>query len=230
MNTLYSVRFLPLGLALFAGLSLAAARPAAAQAVGNAGFEAPNVGGGSGAYRYSDDLAGQAPVFSAAESAQTVWSFSGNSGISGNGSEFTSGNPAAPEGSQVAFLQNGGSFSQTITGFAGGAYAFTFEAAQRGNYNPDGPQAFSVSLDGALLGDFTPVSAAYDTFSTGYVPVTAGDHTLTFTGLTASGDHTAFVDNVGVAAPVPESSTTVSLGLLLALGMGGVVVAKKRKA
>jgi len=31
------------------------------------------------------------------------------------------------------------------------------------------------------------------------------------------------------ASPVPESSTTVSLGLLLALGMGGMVVAGKRK-
>ena len=30
-------------------------------------------------------------------------------------------------------------------------------------------------------------------------------------------------------APVPEASTTVSLGLLLALGMGGMVVAAKRK-
>ena len=31
------------------------------------------------------------------------------------------------------------------------------------------------------------------------------------------------------AAPVPEGSTTVSLGLLLALGMGGLVVAGKRR-
>jgi hypothetical protein len=30
-------------------------------------------------------------------------------------------------------------------------------------------------------------------------------------------------------APVPEASTTVSLGLLLMLGMGGVVIAGKRK-
>ena len=35
----------------------------------------------------------------------------------------------------------------------------------------------------------------------------------------------------GPSAPpaVPEASTTVSLGLLLALGMGGMVVAAKRK-
>lgn len=34
---------------------------------------------------------------------------------------------------------------------------------------------------------------------------------------------------LNVNAPVPEASTTVSFGLLLALGMGGVVVAARRK-
>jgi hypothetical protein len=33
----------------------------------------------------------------------------------------------------------------------------------------------------------------------------------------------------GLANPVPEASTTVSLGLLLALGLGGLVVASKRR-
>ena len=45
---------------------------------------------------------------------------------------------------------------------------------------------------------------------------------------------TGTVQNAGLAtrftfAPVPEASTTVSLGLLLALGMGGLVVAAKRR-
>ena len=35
--------------------------------------------------------------------------------------------------------------------------------------------------------------------------------------------------NILTAAPVPEASTTVSLGLLLALGMGGMVVAARKK-
>lgn len=34
---------------------------------------------------------------------------------------------------------------------------------------------------------------------------------------------------VNVGAPVPEASTTASLGVLLALGLGGVVVAARRK-
>lgn len=38
------------------------------------------------------------------------------------------------------------------------------------------------------------------------------------------------IDNVGaVAAPVPEASTTASFGLLLTLGLGGLVVAAKRR-
>lgn len=39
------------------------------------------------------------------------------------------------------------------------------------------------------------------------------------------------IDNIGIvgAPPVPEASTTVSLGLLLVLGMGGMVVAARRK-
>ena len=41
----------------------------------------------------------------------------------------------------------------------------------------------------------------------------------------------ALYDNVsfGMAAAVPEASTAVSLGLLLALGLGGVVMAARRK-
>jgi len=219
-----------LGLALLGGLGLAAA-PAGAQTVGNSGFETPNLDSGPDAYRYSDDIAGQgAPIFSDSENAQTVWAFSGNSGISGNGTKFTSGNPNAPEGTQVAFLQNTGSFSQTISGFTDGIYSFSFEAAQRGNFGD--AQDFMVSLDGTSIGSFAPESFAYEAMTTDSVAVTAGSHTLTFTGMNEMDDHTAFIDAVSVsAAPaaVPEASTTVSLGLLLAFGMGGLVVAAKRK-
>ena len=229
-----TARFSPLavtlGLALLGGLGLAAA-PAGAQTVGNSGFETPNLDSGPNAYRYSDDIAGQgAPIFSPSENAQTVWAFSGNSGISGNGTNFTSGNPNAPEGTQVAFLQNTGSFSQTISGFTDGIYSFSFEAAQRGNFGD--AQEFMVSLDGTSLGSFAPESFTYEAMTTDSVAVTAGSHTLTFTGMSETGDQTAFIDAVSVSpvpAAVPEASTTVSLGLLLALGMGGIAVAAKRK-
>jgi RHS repeat-associated protein len=63
-----------------------------------------------------------------------TWSFVGNSGVSKNGSGFTSGNPAAPEGVQVGFFQQTGSASQSLS-LATGNYTLTFYGAQRGNYN-----------------------------------------------------------------------------------------------
>ena len=218
-----------IGAALLAGFSLAAARPAAAQSIGNAGFEAPSLS--SGAYAYSAaDAAYPVPVFTPAQAAQTVWNFQGGSGISGSGSAFTSGNPNAPEGSQVAFLQDTGSFSQTLSGFSAGLYSFSFDAAQRGNYG--GPQDFEVSLGNTVLGVYGPgLSTSYQSFTTAPTIIDGGSRTLTFTGLnTAGGDDTAFIDSVAVSpAAVPEASTTVSLGLLLTLGLGGLIIAAKRR-
>ncbi|MFM7315524.1 MAG: beta strand repeat-containing protein, partial [bacterium] len=66
--------------------------------VQNSGFESPGLGSGSSAYQYNPTGAS--------------WTFTGTSGISGNGSGFTSGNPSAPAGGQVAFLQETGVMSQ----------------------------------------------------------------------------------------------------------------------
>ena len=61
----------------------------------DAGFERPSAGpaGADGSYIYG-------PTGSA-------WTFAGDAGVTANGSGFTCGNPAAPEGAQVAFLQGG---------------------------------------------------------------------------------------------------------------------------
>ena len=61
----------------------------------------------------------------------SAWSFSGTAGISGNNSGFTSGNPPAPQGDQVAFLQQTGTITQTVTGWSAGSHVITFDAAQR---------------------------------------------------------------------------------------------------
>ena len=52
---------------------------------------------------------------------------------------------------------------------------------------------------------------------------------LNFQGLVITPTGNVTLDIAATPAPVPEASTTVSLGLLLALGMGGLVVAAKRK-
>lgn len=229
-TSLFASRF-ALGLSAVALLSLGGLRPAAAQIVGNAGFEAPVVGGGSyGAFAYNP--------------GGTPWTFSESSGVSGNGSGFTCSNPNAPEGTQVGFVQQGGTISQSIEGFADGTYTFDFLSAQRGsgsgNPGPDF-QNLQVLVDNAPLfgaDGLTPVGTAYQLYTTGPVTLSAGTHTLTFQGLNTAAagvpgyntDNTAFIDSVGInkVAPVPEASSVISLGMLLALGLGGVAVARKK--
>ena len=72
-------------------------------AVGDAGFEAPAVG--------ADNLK--------FDPTGTAWTFSpqngdGGSGVAANGSDFTAGNPPAPAGFQVAFLQGNGTITQAV--------------------------------------------------------------------------------------------------------------------
>ncbi|MBL8797111.1 MAG: hypothetical protein JNM56_24635 [Planctomycetia bacterium] len=152
---------------------------------GNAGFETPNVGTGTfSAFQYNPSSAS--------------WTFSTDSGVAGNGSGFTGGNPNAPEGTQVGFLQGDASAISQSVSFTAGTYTLSFFAAQRGNYQPGGAQTIEVRIDGALVGTFTPSGSGYESLTTDALTVTAGAHTVEFLGLT-SGDSTAFIDQVTVA-------------------------------
>jgi hypothetical protein len=143
------------------------------------GFETPNVGTGAFAY----DPAGSA------------WTFSGLAGVAGNGSGFTSGNPNAPEGTQVAFLQGTGSFSQSVN-LTAGTYSLSFAAAQRGNFQASS-QTFQVLVDGVSVGTFRPAGTGYGALTTGNFAVATGTHTILFVGLNPNGgDNTAFIDNL----------------------------------
>jgi ligand-binding SRPBCC domain-containing protein len=161
--------------------------------IADAGFESPSVGNG---YLYNP--------------TGTGWVFTPGtpfgSGIAGNVSAFTAGNPAAPQGTQVAFLQETSSISQTVSGWQAGNYVLTFSAAQRQNYQHGG-QNFDVLVDNVIVGSFTPSSTNYATYTTSPFTVTPGAHTITFQGLdTVGGDNTAFIDNVQVqvaAAAIP---------------------------
>ena len=102
-----------------------------------------------------------------------------------------------------------------------------------------GTLAFGTPPTGTFTGVtemFTPISGPLAAFSdTGTVFVsqrTAGppatfDLASDTTTFTTSG--TSFNLVPGITAPVPEASTTASFGLLLALGLGGLAVAAKRK-
>ena len=129
-----------------------ASAPASPQG-GNTGFESPSAG-----------PAGQWGSFVYGPSGGS-WTFTGNAGVSANGSGFTSGNPNAPEGGQVAFVQTTGQVSQQFTNWqAGVTYAVSFAAAQRGNVASQ--QTFRVDLDGQTLGTFTPAGTNYHPFTT----------------------------------------------------------------
>jgi hypothetical protein len=150
--------------------------------IADSGFEQVHLGASNYAYNPSG----------------SAWTFSSQSGIASNNSPFTAGNPSAPQGTQVAFLQRNGSISQHVTGWAAGSYVITFDAAQRENYQAS-QQNFNVLVDGTVVGSFTPSSTSYRSYSTAAFTVTAGAHTIAFQALdSAGGDNTAFVDQVAV--------------------------------
>ena len=164
-----------------------ATTPPTAPTVGDSGFESVNVGSG---YQY-------APTGSA-------WSFPGDvsnsgSGVTGNGSGFTAGNPAAPQGSQVAFLQSTGTISQSVAGWSAGSYTISFQSAQRANYQSSA-EDFEILVDGKVVGTFKPSGTSYQAYTTSSFAVSAGSHVIKFLGLdSAGGDNTAFLDAVSVA-------------------------------
>ncbi len=172
--------------------SSSASAPVATATVGDPGFEAVPVGPGG----YTYDPTG------------SPWAFAGTSGLSGNGTAFTSGNPSAPQGRQVAFLQNQGSISQAVANWAAGSYHLNFQAAQRGNFGASN-QTIQVLVDGVGVGMFAPTSTAYQAFSTPSFALAAGSHTITFTGLASSGDNTVFLDSVAIAKDITSSTPTV---------------------
>jgi RHS repeat-associated protein len=173
------------------GQLLITAEPVSVPAVGNSGFEAPVVGGGNFQYGPTGGS----------------WTFAGGTGVSGNGSAFTGGNPGAPAGVQVGFIQVGNTsvMSQTVSGFESGkSYSVQFKAAQRAGA---GGQDFDVYLDSTLLGTFTPPSTSYTQMATAAFTTTAGAHTLKLVGRdTAGGDRTAFVDDVAVTIAASTAS------------------------
>ena len=153
----------------------------------NFGFETPSYGTGAST-DYAYDPAGAS------------WTFAGTSGIAANGSSITAGNPSAPQGTQVGFLEaTGSSILQSVT-MTAGAHAITFSAAQAAaNLSPED---FEVLVDGNVAGTFKPVGTSYATYATKSITFTAGAHTIGFDALdSAGGDNIALIDNVNIKTP-----------------------------
>ena len=171
----------------------------------DANFQSPSVGVGYYDYRYNP--------------TESSWTFTGGSGLAGNASAFTSGNPSAPSGTQVAFLEATGQISQTLS-LAAGTYTISLAAAQRGNYQVSS-QTFEVLVDGTVVGIFTPSGTSYATFTTGPFTVGLGGHTMSFVGLNPNGgDNTAFISQVAINQPALEDITGVQDPDFLSPGVG----------
>ncbi len=134
---------------------------------------------------YSFETPALAPATYAMGSAasSSAWQFSATAGISGNvNPTYTLGNPNAPNGTQVAFIQQTGSMSQSVS-LITGSYVVSFLAAQHGNGQTQSQQ-IEVLLDGTQdIGLITPVGTTYSLYETSTFTVTAGTHTIQFIGL-----------------------------------------------
>ncbi|MFO0958763.1 MAG: hypothetical protein U0800_15245 [Isosphaeraceae bacterium] len=159
---------------------------AATTAVGDSGFEQVYAGpaGSSSSFVYG-------PTGSA-------WTFTGGAGIAANGSGFTAGNGPAPEGSQVAFVQQAGQLSQAVSFASAGSYTVNFRAAQRANWQAAYAD-FDVLVDGALVSTIRPTDGTYRSYATATFTASAGSHTVAYRGRnTAGGDNTALIDAVQI--------------------------------
>ena len=98
----------------------------------------------------------------------------------------------------------------------GGNQSVSYVATETGSTPTD---VFSATIDPATtIPGFTPGAISFD----------SKDVFADFTGINYSGGQNLVIDyTTAASAPVPEASTTVSFGLLL--GLGGALVAAKRK-
>jgi hypothetical protein len=141
------------------------------------GFEQPNVGSG---FQY-DPTGGPAAI-----------SYTGTAGVAGNGSAL--GNPDAPEGTQVGFLQGSGSITGTGT-LAAGTYSIGFLAAE-GASNV-GTEEIQVVVDGTVVATLVPTGTSYTAYTTPSFTLTAGSHTISLVGLDSGGtDDLVFLDEL----------------------------------
>jgi len=161
----------------------------------NASFETPSLGAGN--FSYSPGGA--------------TWSFTAFSGIAANGSAFSF--LAAPDGTQVAFLQGQSSFSESITSVSVGD-VISFFAALR-TTNPG--ETFIVSYAGSVIGTFlaSSLSTTWTKFSV-TIPVAApSSGLLEFASAGTGGADTDVGIDLVTSVPEPMSMQLFASSLCL---------------
>jgi hypothetical protein len=135
-----------------------------------------------------------------------------------------------PAGSYYAFIQNGGSVNQRFTVAADGDYVLSWLEAGRDGTVASGDQLYEVLLDGSpIFSGGTSTAQPFTLVSTDPFALLAGTtYSLSFHGMTLSGDQTAYIDEVVLSpavAGVPEPSTWA----MLLFGFGAVGLAMRRR-
>ena len=226
MSIANSHTFLGLAAAL---ISLAAAQPASAQIVNGSFEQGTFVNNGSGA----ESLGVGATVITGwtTTNAELAWITTPNSyGLT------------TPYGSYFLDLTGYhdsspyGGVTQSLATTNGASYHLSFSlGADQSNSSYAGPVGATASAGATSQSfTFTPgVDSAGNQWATfGFDFTATGTSTpVTITGILSTGGQYIGLDNVSVTpnSPVPEVSMTVSLGLLLALGLGGVVLTARKK-
>lgn len=219
MPTLFRAA-LPVALFTLAGL----ATSASAQIIQDGGFEAADSGG-----------AGSTKYFSTGSAFDLNWIIAGRVGID-NQNVYVFG------GDKSLYLNVGigtDSITQNVATDPTQFYTLTFSA----NDDTAG-DLLNVSFGGTAL---DPISVPANEYAgPGPAPGNDGRFTkFTFSGLTTASAFSALsfssvgtlngsqleIDNISLeSSPVPEASTSISLGLLFMLGLGAVFAAKKKYA
>lgn len=228
---MHSPHPLRLGLAAVALLGLAAAQPARADLITNGGFENTNntfVNNGAGAQSLPNG-SNVIPGWTVTN-AELAWTKNGNNyGLAANDGSFfldlTGYHDSAPYSG----------VTQTIGTTQGDSYHLSFAiGTDQDNGSYSGPVGIMATAGSALQTfTFTPAAGLTgNQHETVGLNFTANAANTPITLIGTQGSQYIGLDSVSVTpnAPVPEASTTVSFGLLLALGLGGMaVVAKKRR-
>ena len=159
--------------------------------VPNSSFETPEVGTGS--------------VYNPSISTAT---FASKAGVAGNGSSW--GFAAEPDGDQVAFLQSNstgtGSISETLTNLIPGrSYQVSFYLAKRATANAN---PVTVSIDGVVLGTFTPSSTGFVQFTTSAFQAVNSSAVITFSGAASATEKVSALDKVGITQLASNSLQT----------------------
>jgi uncharacterized protein (TIGR03437 family) len=145
---------------------------------------------------------GSSPEFSF-PSNYAGWNFTGNSGVTLAGTDFSPPNNI-PDGLKAALFQgNWAAINQAVIGLKPSVtYTVSLYVGTRyyDGGGVDGNTSVDVKIDGTLIGTtgLLPSSSPFSRYSFTFTVSTPGNHDLSISNSGPPGDHTAFVDSVSI--------------------------------